>query len=306
MGGKKFRSSRAWAIGANQDDVITRAQLLDLGYTRHAIAHRLAAGRLHVLWPGIYAIGRATITRRGWWRAAVLASGPTAALSHRSAAALWGILPDRATVIHVSVGEDVVRKHRGIRAHRRSNLASWEIVEHGGIRVTAPITTLVDTARGLPVAKLEQAVGEADKRDLVDPETLRAELERMPRRSGGAKLLRALDRGTFVLTDSELERRFVPLAMRAGLEKPATGAYVNGFKVDFHWPELGLVVETDGLRYHRTPAQQAKDRLRDQRHAAAGLTPLRFTHAQVRYEARLVEETLQAVSERLRSQRSKD
>ena len=59
---------------------------------------------------------------------------------------------------------------------------------------------------------------------------------------------------------------------------------VNGFRVDFSRLELGLVVETDGLRYHRTPAQQAKDRLRDQRHAAAGLTPLRFTHAQVAFE----------------------
>jgi very-short-patch-repair endonuclease len=74
---------------------------------------------------------------------------------------------------------------------------------------------------------------------------------------------------------------------------------VNGFKVDFYWPDLGLVVETDGLRYHRTPAQQARDRIRDQTHAAAGLTPLRFTHAQVKYEPTRVEETLVAVARRL-------
>ena len=60
---------------------------------------------------------------------------------------------------------------------------------------------------------------------------------------------------------------------------PLTGQRVNGFKVDFWWPELRLVVETDGLRYHRTPAQQTRDRLRDQAHLAAGLTCLRFTHA---------------------------
>jgi very-short-patch-repair endonuclease len=80
---------------------------------------------------------------------------------------------------------------------------------------------------------------------------------------------------------------------------PFTGAMVNGFEVDFHWPELGLVVETDGLRYHRTPAQQARDRLRDQAHTAAGLTTLRFTHAQVRFEARHVAQTLEAVVRRL-------
>jgi len=70
--------------------------------------------------------------------------------------------------------------------------------------------------------------------------------------------------------------------------------------VDFFWPDLGLVVETDGLRYHRTPAQQARDRVRDQAHTASGLTPLRFTHAQVRYEARQVEETLARAWARLR------
>ena len=74
-----------------------------------------------------------------------------------------------------------------------------------------------------------------------------------------------------------------------------TGRTLNGFKTDFHWPDLGLVVETDGLRYHRTPAQQARDRVRDQAHAAAGLTPLRFTHEQVRFDPDYVRATLAAV-----------
>jgi very-short-patch-repair endonuclease len=58
-------------------------------------------------------------------------------------------------------------------------------------------------------------------------------------------------------------------------------------------------VETDGLRYHRTPAQQAKDRLRDQAHTAAGLTVLRFTHAQVAFEPGQVHSTLASVARRL-------
>jgi very-short-patch-repair endonuclease len=69
--------------------------------------------------------------------------------------------------------------------------------------------------------------------------------------------------------------------------------------VDFYWPDLRLVVETDGLRYHRTPAQQSRDRLRDQMHAAAGLTPLRFTHAQIAFGADHVRRTLVAVVKRL-------
>ena len=86
-----------------------------------------------------------------------------------------------------------------------------------------------------------------------------------------------------------------------GLGLPETGVRVNGFKVDFYWPDLKLVVETDGLRYHRTPAQQQRDRLRDQAHLAAGLTPLRFTQAQVRFEAAHVERTLLNVAGRLKT-----
>jgi very-short-patch-repair endonuclease len=110
-----------------------------------------------------------------------------------------------------------------------------------------------------------------------------------------------LDRRTFVLTDSELERRFLPIARGAGLARPLTGRYLDGFKVDFYWPDLGLVVETDGLRYHRTAAEQACDRLRDQTHTARGLTALRFTHAQVRFEPDHVGEVLARVARRLTS-----
>jgi very-short-patch-repair endonuclease len=121
----------------------------------------------------------------------------------------------------------------------------------------------------------------------------------MPRRPGLGRLRRTLDRHTFRLTRSELERRFLPIARRAGLPRPLTRQWVNGYEVDFLWPDLGLVVETDGLRYHRTPAQQAVDRRRDQTHTAAGLTPLRFTHYEVRYELGHVEATLAAVARRL-------
>lgn len=161
--------------------------------------------------------------------------------------------------------------------------------------------TLLDLAATVGRRTLEAAINEADKLDLTDPESLRAALHTYAGRPGVAVLREVLDRQTFALTDSELERRFLPIARRAGLSLPRTGQRLNGFKVDFYWPDLGLVVETDGLRYHRTPAQQARDRLRDQSHSAAGLTPLRFTHAQVRHEPRYVQSTLAAVAKRLRA-----
>jgi very-short-patch-repair endonuclease len=116
---------------------------------------------------------------------------------------------------------------------------------------------------------------------------------------GASTLTRLLDRRVFRLTDSELERRFLRLVRSASQPVPQTGVRVNGYRVDFFWPDIGLVVETDGLRYHRTPAEQARDRRRDQLHTAAGLTTLRFTHAQVRFEPDEVKETLSRVVERL-------
>jgi very-short-patch-repair endonuclease len=168
-----------------------------------------------------------------------------------------------------------------------------------GIPVTTPICTLIDIATRLPPTQLEAAISDADKRDLANPEALRTALEQFPGRRGTARLRQVLHRRTFALTDSELERRFLPIARTAGLPVPQTGQQLNCFKVDFHWPDLGLVVETDGLRYHRTPVQQTRDRVRDQAHTAAGLTCLRFTHAQVRYEPDHVRATLEAVVLRL-------
>jgi very-short-patch-repair endonuclease len=165
--------------------------------------------------------------------------------------------------------------------------------------VTKPVLTLVNLAALLDGDGLEAAVNEADARGVIDPERLRGGLDRYARIPGAAALRKTLDRHTFRRTDSWLERAFRPIVQRAGLPRPATRKRVNGFRVDFYWPELGLVVETDGLTYHRTPAQQATDRRRDQVHTAAGLTVLRFTHAQIRYEAAYVETTLAAVAARL-------
>ncbi len=265
------------------------------------IRWRIERGRLFPLHRGVYAVGRPAVTQLGRLMAAVLVCGPHALLSHASALALWRMLPARASdPIHVSVPSTRGPGRSGLMVRRRTGLAEGDAKRCQGIPVTAPALALIDAATTISAAELEAAIAAADKLDLVDPESLRAELERRGRRPGTGPLRRILDRATFALTDSELERRFLPIARRAGLGRPLTQHRVNGFVVDFYWPDLGLVVETDGLRYHRTAAQQARDRVRDQRYAAAGLTPLRFTHAQVRYEPGHVRETLARVAARLR------
>lgn len=252
---------------------------------------------------GVYAVGRPEITHYGRWMAAVLCCGPRAALSHGSAAALWGIGNELPARIEVTVRSSAAHRRPRVRVYRRPSLRPDDFEVHDGIPATNPVCTLVDLATRLDDGNLERAVNEADKRDLIDPEALREGLERHRGQAGVARLRVLLDRHTFRLTDSELERRFLRLAHGAGLPPPLTRQRVNGFRVDFHWPDLGLVVETDGLRYHRTPAQQARDRLRDQSHTAAGLTALRFTHAQVRFEAGRVRATLATVAHRLRGVR---
>jgi very-short-patch-repair endonuclease len=246
-------------------------------------------------------VGRPELTQHGRLMAAALFAGPDALLSHETAAAAWGIRRgDQGDEIEVTV--PLPGRHpAGLRVHRTASLLEEDRATLGGVPVTSPARTLIDLGRRLSNRALEAAINEADKLGLIDPETLRIVIE--PRRGvqGAARLRAVLDRRTFRLTDSELERRFLRLVRRSGLPAPRTGVRLNGFKVDFHWPELGLIVETDGLRYHRTASQQARDRRRDQVQAAAGLTTLRFTHADVAFEEEHVVATLIAVSDRLRS-----
>jgi very-short-patch-repair endonuclease len=233
--------------------------------------------------------------------AAVLACGPAAALSGNDAAALYGIRPNTRGRIEVTVATRSPKRVPGLLVHRRPSLSAQHVTTHQGIPVTTLPCVFVDLAAKLPRNEVEAALNEADSRDLIDPDTLRAALDNVPRWPGVAKLRKLLDRRTLVLTRSELERRFLPIARRAGLPRPETRVYVNGFEVDFYFPQIGLVVEADSLRYHRTPQQQAKDRRRDHAHAQASLAPpLRFTHDQIAYEPAHVEETLRAVARRLK------
>jgi very-short-patch-repair endonuclease len=302
-------TAQLWKIANRQHGVITRSQLLELGFGESSIKRRMANGRLHALWRGVYAVGRPEVSQHGRWLAAVLSCGPTALLSHRSAATLWGLMQpvhekrhpgeeERVPVpVDVVVPYGVFRRLSGIRLHRRSGLESEARRQVLGIPVTEPASTLIDLASCVTEGQLERAINQADRLDLVHPEQLRAAIQSVPRRPGLGPLRRLLDRQGF--TDTGLERRFLALARSAGLPTPETQVWVNGYRVDFYWPDMDLVVETDGLRYHRTPGQQAVDRRRDQTHTVAGLTTLRFAESQIRYEPGRVKSTLRAVATRL-------
>ncbi|HWN72257.1 MAG TPA: DUF559 domain-containing protein, partial [Solirubrobacterales bacterium] len=181
------------------------------------------------------------------------------------------------------------------------SLPASAITRRLSIPLAQPVQTFIDLATVAGPKTLERAINDADKRDVIDPDALRRALEDHPGEPGIRPLRAILDKHTFRLSDDELELFFRPLAAAAGLPTPLTKQIVNEFEVDFFWPDLGLVVETDGWRYHRTPAAQTRDALRFQAHTAAGLTPLRFSHWQVKYEPDHVLDILRRTATHLRA-----
>lgn len=300
MAGKTVQRWRreAWVLARRQHGVIARRQLLELGAPRTAIEHRLARGRLHRLWRGVYAVGRPEVSQRGRWMAAVLACGPNARLSHRSAACLWGVYPTAPSTIDVVVPASVARSRSGVRVYRQLELPGRRLAKVERIPVTDLVSTLIDLASVVGGGTLERSINEADRKGLINPEDLAVSVAALSPRPGLSLLRGLLERESRSLTDSGLERRFRRIARAAGLPAPETQVMVNGYRVDFLWPKQGLVVEVDGLRYHRTPLQQAADRRRDQTHTAAGLTVLRFAQHQVVHEPEQVESLLRAVAQR--------
>jgi very-short-patch-repair endonuclease len=294
------RSREAWELAGRQHGIVARRQLLELGFNARAIEHRVARGRLHLVMRGVYAVGWPQLTGKRRWMAAVLACGESAALSHRSAAALWGIGRELRGRIDVSVRRRCELRRPGLKVRGRPTLAANEVVVREGIPATAPARTLVDLATEIEPIAMERAVNDADKHDLIDPEALRSALDRYQGEPGAPLLRKLLDKLTFRLSDSDLEILFRPIAAEAGLPFPMSKQMVNGWEVDFHWPDLGLVVETDGLRYHRTASTQTRDARRDRAHALAGMTPLRFTHYEIKHEPATVRAELTQAAKLLR------
>lgn len=286
------RSAEAWGLAARQHGIVTRRQLLALGFGPRSIEHRIARGRLFPVSLGVYAVGWPALSQKRRWMAAVLAGGEGAALSHRSAAALWEIGSEEDRRIDISVRRRCELRRPGIQFHGRPSLRVEDIVRRDDIPATSPVQTLIDLATELGSVALERAVNDADKRGLVDPEALREELNRFSGEPGVRPLRHLLDKLFFRLSDSDLEIYFRRIVKAAKLSIPLSKQRVKGFEVDFFWPDLGLVVETDGLRYHRTPSAQTRDARRDRAHVMAGMTPLRFTHYEVRYEPSRVRTSL--------------
>ena len=264
-----------------QHGVVARRQLLALGLSVDTIVHRHRTGRLIALHRGVYALGHRALRPEGRWLAAVLACGPTAVLSHRSAAALWGLRGGAPPLVEVAVPSGAGRRARdGIALRRMPALAPWQVTATAGVPVTTVARTLVDLAGCVEPALLRRAVERAEQLELFDLRALRRVLDAHPRRPGVRALSTLLEdyrEHGMTVTRSDLEARFLELCRAHGLPRPLVNRDSSGNEVDFRWPDHGLVVEVDTWTYHGTRAAFARDRARDRAQLRAGLRMARVT-----------------------------
>jgi very-short-patch-repair endonuclease len=284
ISGKRSLRGRERAIAAlaeAQHGVVTRVQLRTLGLTRHEIDDRLAAGRLHRLYRGVFAVGHRLVSQRGRWLAAVLAAGDGAVLSHTSAAELWELRASKGRWIDVTVPMKR-RAPAGVRIHRTA-LEPTEITKRGPIPVTTPLRTLLDLSTQLTVPQLEQAIRQAEYRSLATAASLASRLSSRHGQRGAKTLRQALrlantGKGR---TRSDLEIAFLAFVRNHRLPPPDLNVdlILDGHEIqaDCFWPDHGLIVELDGGAAHMTTQAFYADRARDRKAQAAGLTVIRIT-----------------------------
>jgi Protein of unknown function (DUF559)/Transcriptional regulator, AbiEi antitoxin len=256
--------------------VVSRRQLVALGFSARGIEEWVRTGRLLRLHRGVYAVGHDRLRVEGRWLAAVMACGPGAVLSHRDAARLWEIRQSSASMIDVTVPSQNGRiRRRGIRVHRSGRLAAEEVTLRSGIPVTTVARTLLDLADVLDKQGLRRAVTEAEYRNRFDLTSLNAVVDGNPGRRG-RKVLEAADARRH-RTRSPLEDRFLSFIDRWSVEEPASGVWIEGYEVDFVWTRVGLVVELDGAAAHGTRAAVRRDRKKDRVLWRAGFRTMRLT-----------------------------
>ncbi|MBA3327561.1 MAG: DUF559 domain-containing protein [Solirubrobacterales bacterium] len=260
---------------------MARAQLRALGLRAGAVDSRVTRGWLHVVQRGVYAVGQPRLSRAGHLWAAVLACGPHAAISHRSAADHLGLRPSASARIEVTVPTQR-RSRRGLLVHN-APLPRAHVTRLDGLPVTTVPRTLLDLAAVLPLDVLRRCFETADRLRVLDIRAVEAVLATANGRRGAAHLAALLDHHLEGLhyTRSDFERDFLALCATYDLPPPVVNHEVEGFEVDTCWPRQRLVIELDSVSFHATRAAMNRDRRRDLVLRLAGWEPVRLTYQQV-------------------------
>lgn len=267
-------------IATRQHGVISTAQLVGVGLTEEALRHRARVGRLHRVHRGVYAVGYIAPSDESRWMAAVLACGRKAALSHTSAAKLWGIWRGAESGTHVVV-PGCIRGPSAVHVHRSRTMAPSDQSLRGGIPVTTVSRTIVDLASMLTAEQLANVIHEAAYRRLLSVRGVRAALRRTQGRRWNRRVEAALEAHLTGSsgTRSTLEDRLLSVMSSRGIPPPAVNRRlsVSGslIEVDFVWPQAKLCVEIDGPAHDR-PRTKREDRLRDSLLRSAGYEVVRL------------------------------
>ena len=262
--------------------MVDRHQLRALGLGKGAIDHRVKRRILVPYHWGVYAVGHAAVSKEGRWWAAVLAGGPGAVLSHRSAAELWGLRPGQTAPIHITT-ERRRRARPGLSPHC-SPLPCDEVTARNGIPTTTVPRTILDQAATATTRQTERMINEADVQQLWDRLSLDDLLERYPNRAGSAAVRSALRRRRegATVTKSELEEMLIELLDELGLPRPRVNESlsVDGtlYEPDCLWRARRLVVELDSRQFHHNDEAFESDRERDRCLLLAGWSTIRITH----------------------------
>jgi hypothetical protein len=271
-------------LAGGQHDIVEHSQLAALGIGAGAIKHRIRCGRLHRQGRGVYSVGTELVTPDGRRMVAVLAAGPGAVLSGRSAGALhqlrrWSGTPE--------VAVPVQRRPRSGLILCCSPLAPDEVTGVRGIPVTTVARTILDLAVVLSRDTLEAVMREAEFQGASAGAPLRTLLARHPRRNGTPMLREILASGRVGdgVSRNEFEELFGRLALELRLP-PAKRNWniltpTGPVEGDYVWPEQRVNVELDGWQSHGRRSQFERDRARDRRVTAAGWTVIRITWKQL-------------------------
>jgi Transcriptional regulator, AbiEi antitoxin/Protein of unknown function (DUF559) len=291
-------------VAARQHGVLSHSQLRRAGLSRSGIGRAAAEGRLHRVFRGAYALGHPGIGERGRLFAATLACGEGTVISHRSTAALMGLLDRGPTVVDLIAPAWRGRKIDGIRRHDVRRPQRWETGTFDGIPCTSPARTLVDLAGIVGARTLRSAFERAAARKLLDIEAIEASIGSGGRR--GTRTLRGLlgewrPVAPVIATTrlkSPLEAKVLPLLAKRDLPMPRSNAPVElvegRIEVDFLWPEKRFVLEADSRAFHATDVAAERDRWRDRELMRVGYASLRITHLQAETEAEAIAEVVAA------------
>lgn len=286
------------ALAECQWGVVTLGQLRALGVSTYAARHWLRRGRLRPLHRGVYALGHAALRAEGRWLAAVLACGDDAVLSHRSAAALWGLRSTAAANIDVTAPRSRGSRD-GISVHRSRRLTQSDVTVQMAIPVTSVPRTLLDLSVAVSLGDLESATATALRQRLTDTAELESALGRHRGHRGIGKLAATIA-GDPKVTRSQLERRFLALVRRARLPEPETNVWMSfgageEWQIDALWRDRRVTVELDSWRFHGDRRSFEADRARAATLTAAGYRHLQLTWRQVTGRGSEVARTLAAL-----------